>query len=249
VSTAPVVCLRRVGVSFGERRALDEVDLTIAAGERVAVVGPSGAGKTTLLAVLSGLQVPTSGTARAFGADLAALGGRAGRQVRRRIGTVSQGLDLVGPLRVVHNVNAGRLGGWSLWRAAAALVAPGAAPDAEAALARVGLAGRGRERTELLSGGERQRVAIARLLVQRPDLVLADEPVSSLDPEHARVVLDLLLSLGDATVVVSLHDPVLALERFDRVVALRAGRVAFDAPAGEVGPELLAGLYALEPAR
>jgi phosphonate transport system ATP-binding protein len=248
VSGEPAAALRGVGVSFGTRRALDDLDLEIRAGERVALVGPSGAGKSTLLAVLSGMRPPTSGAVRAFGTDPAALRGRARRRLQRRIGTVPQGLELVGPLRVVHNVNAGRLGRWGLWRAAASLVAPGAAPEAEAALRRVGLAGRGRERTELLSGGEQQRVAIARLLVQRPALVLADEPVSSLDPEHARVVLDLLFSLDGATLVVSLHDVGVALERFDRVVALRAGRVVFDAPAAAVDPEMLAGLYALEPA-
>ncbi len=248
MSAAPVFSLRDAGVRFGARRALDGVDLEIGAGERVAVVGPSGAGKSTLLSLLNGSRAPTAGAVRVLGADLAALRGRALRQVRREIGTVSQGLDLVGPLRVVHNVNAGRLGRWGLWRAAASLAAPGAAPDAEAALRRVGLAGRGRERTEALSGGEQQRVAIARLLVQRPAAVLADEPVASLDSEHARVVLDLLLALPGATLVVTLHDVGLALGRFDRVVALRSGRVAFDLPAGSVRAEMVSGLYALEPA-
>ncbi|TYP87495.1 phosphonate transport system ATP-binding protein [Blastococcus xanthinilyticus] len=206
----------------------------MAAGERVAVVGASGAGKSTLLNVLNGTVVPTAGTVEVLGRDPSALRGRELRQVRARTGTVHQHLELTGALRVVHNVNAGRLGSWSAARAAWSLLRPQGVPEVRAALDRVGLADRVFERTDRLSGGQRQRVALARLLVQRPDLVLADEPASALDPALADLALELLgepaRSRGGA-LLVCLHDPALALRHCDRVVGLLDGRVALDAPA------------------
>ncbi|WP_279536015.1 phosphonate ABC transporter ATP-binding protein [Blastococcus xanthinilyticus] len=221
-------------VRYGTSPALAGIDLEVAAGERVAVVGASGAGKSTLLNVLNGTVVPTAGTVEVLGRDPSALRGRELRQVRARTGTVHQHLELTGALRVVHNVNAGRLGSWSAARAAWSLLRPQGVPEVRAALDRVGLADRVFERTDRLSGGQRQRVALARLLVQRPDLVLADEPASALDPALADLALELLgepaRSRGGA-LLVCLHDPALALRHCDRVVGLLDGRVALDAPA------------------
>jgi phosphonate transport system ATP-binding protein len=213
--------------------ALHEVDLTVAAGERIAVVGASGAGKSTLLGVLNGSVLPAAGAVRVLGADPSALRGRALRQLRARTGTVHQHLELAGPLRVVHNVNAGRLGSWSAARAAWSLVRPAGLEDVRTALERVGLADRMFERTDRLSGGQRQRVALARLLVQRPDLVLADEPASALDPALADLALGLLgePSARGGALLACLHDPALALRHCDRVVGLTAGRLTLDAPA------------------
>ena len=241
--------LRGAGVRFGALDALAEVDLEVAAGERVALVGPSGAGKTTLLSLLNGTVAPTSGTVRVLGTDLAAARPARRRAVQRRIGTVSQQFDLVGPLRVVHNVNAGRLGRWSLARAAWSLVSPLETASVEAALARVGVADKLHERTDRLSGGQQQRVALARVLVQDPAAVLADEPIASLDPTRAREVMDLLRDLGGEggrTLVVSVHAFEYALSHFDRVVGLRAGRVVFDAPAAGVAGPMVEDLYRLE---
>jgi phosphonate transport system ATP-binding protein len=226
--------------------ALDGVDLDVAAGERVAVVGPSGAGKSTLLGVANGAVTPTSGSVRLLGADPATLRGRELRRLRSRVGTVHQHLDLVGPLRVVHNVNAGRLGSWPASRAAWSLVRPQGLPEVLDALDRVELADRVFERTDRLSGGQRQRVAVARLLVQRPELVLADEPASALDPALADRVLGLLAGLAtDAggALVASLHDPALALRHCTRVVGLVAGRVVLDAPAAALSIGDLADFY------
>jgi phosphonate transport system ATP-binding protein len=251
VTTDPVVRLRAAGRRFGAHQAVTDIDLTIHPGERVAIVGASGAGKSTLLSMLNGSLPATSGTVEVLGADLAELSPSRLRAVQRRIGAVSQRLDLVDQVRVLHNVNAGRLGRWSSARALAALAWPRTDPVAAAALEHVGLAWAIHERTERLSGGERQRVAIARLLVQQPDLVLADEPVSSLDPVRAAVILDLLslqphsVPWRPVTLLVSLHQPELARRHCTRVVGLRGGRLAFDVPADHLDQRALDDLYAL----
>jgi phosphonate transport system ATP-binding protein len=245
-----VVELRDVEVRYAARAALDGATLGVRAGERVAVVGPSGAGKSTLLALCTGAVRPTSGTVEVLGRSVPDCSERGLQELRRRIGTVHQQLRLVGRLRVVHNVNAGHLGRWSTARALLSLARPLEQETARAALARVGIDGLLHERTDRLSGGEQQRVALARVLVQAPELVLADEPVSSLDPARAEDVMRLLCGTvtgRDRTLLVSLHDIDLAVRTCDRVVGLRAGRVAFDVPAAEVTRTLRDDLYRLEP--
>ena len=239
------VSLRGVRVVYDRHTALDGFDLELAAGERVALVGPSGAGKTTVLRLCTGSVRPSAGVVEVLGLDLATASAERLRDFRRRVGTVYQQLDLVGPLRVVHNVNAGRLGSWSRRRALGSLVKPVQVDVARHALARVGIADKLYERTDRLSGGEQQRVALARVLVQEPELILADEPVSSLDPARAEEVMDLLgeVVAERRTLLVSLHDFGLARRRCDRVVGVKAGRVAFDLPAGEVTDELGIDLY------
>jgi phosphonate transport system ATP-binding protein len=199
--------------------------------------------------------LPTAGTVRVLGADPSALSGRDRRRLLARVGTVHQSLELVGRLRVVHNVNAGRLADWSAARAAWSLVYPQGLPEVLAALDRVGLADRAFERTERLSGGQRQRVAIARLLVQQPDLVLADEPASGLDPVLADGALTLLGERArsrSGALVAALHDPGLVRRHCDRVVGLSGGRVLLDAPVAALSAADLAELYeggdATEPA-
>lgn len=242
--------LEDVHVTYGDGargvRALTGVDLEVRAGERIALLGPSGAGKTTLLRVIAGRLRLTQGRAAVLGHDVADLHGRSGRVVRRRIGTIHQDLALTGPLRVVHNVNGGRLGAWSTWRALASLVVPAGRAEVEAALAAVDAGGLSDGRTDELSGGQRQRVAIARLLLQDPDIVLADEPASSLDPELARLAVSLLadrVAAPGRALVMSIHDPVLALAHCDRVVGMRSGRVVFDRAAAAVDADALAEVY------
>lgn len=243
-SRAPVVRLRGAGRRFGHHHALRGVDLEVHAGERVAVLGVSGAGKSTLLALAGGALAPTAGSIDVLGHDLGRLSGARLRAVQRRVGTISQDLALIEQVRVLHNVGAGRLGRWSTGRALASLVWPGSLEEVRAALDDVDLAWALHERTERLSGGERQRVAIARLLVQAPELVLADEPVAHLDPTHAERVLQLLTSGGpDRTVVMSLHQPALAREHCTRVVGLRDGEVVLDLPAPDATDAVLRELY------
>lgn len=249
--TALVVRLRGVGVSYDGNLALAGVDLTVRAGERVALVGPSGAGKSTLLALCAGSTLPDTGGVEVLGRSVDSLDAGALRDVRRRIGLIHQRLHLVGRLRVVHNVNAGHLGRWSTWAALGSLVRPREVAAARHALDLAGIADKLYARTDQLSGGEQQRVALARVLVQDPDLVLADEPVSSLDPARADDVMRLLcetVATPARTLLVSLHDFDLAVRRCDRVVGLRQGRVVFDLPAAEVDTRLRDDLYALGPA-
>ncbi|WP_122816716.1 phosphonate ABC transporter ATP-binding protein [Nocardioides pantholopis] len=247
-TSGEVVRLRGVGVSYPGGTAIDGVDLAVRSGERVALVGPSGAGKSTLLGLCSAGVRADRGDVEVFGRSLAGLGAGDLAGVRRRIGTVHQRLHLVDRLRVVHNVNAGHLGSWGTWRALGSLVRPREPEAARAALARVGIADRLHQRTGDLSGGEQQRVALARVLVQDPDLVLADEPVSSLDPGRAEEVMRLLcetVATPARTLLVSLHDFELAVRWCDRVVGLRAGRVLFDLPAARVDAGLREELYSL----
>jgi phosphonate transport system ATP-binding protein len=244
--SSPVIRLRGAGRRFGSHEALRELDLTVHASERVAVLGTSGAGKSTLLALLNGSLEPTTGSMEVFGEDPARLSAPRRRLLQRRIGSVSQDLALIEQVRVLHNVNAGRLGRWSTPRALASLVWPHSLDVVRDALDRVDLGWALHERTERLSGGERQRVAIARLLVQAPELVVADEPVSSLDPVRAAGILGLLgTSPTGRTLVVSLHQPELAREHCTRVVGLRQGRIVLDRPAADVSDTALDDLYSL----
>ncbi|GHJ59827.1 phosphonates import ATP-binding protein PhnC 1 [Nocardioides sp. OK12] len=248
---APVVRLTGVSRTFGDRAALAGIDLDVHHGERVALLGSSGAGKSTLLSLLNGSVRPSEGTVELLGQRPDQLGPRPLRRLRARIGTVHQRLDLVEQVRVAHNVNAGRLGRMSTATALRSLVWPVGMSEVRAVLEQVGLGWAVHERTERLSGGERQRVAIARLLLQRPELVLADEPVSSLDPARAAEILRLLTQVGGATgadaptFVVSLHQPALAREHCTRAIGLREGRVAFDVAAADLADHHLEDLYVL----
>lgn len=247
MTAADAACeLEDVTVSYGGRSTVGPVSLRVDAGEAVALVGPSGAGKTTVLRLLAGTVAPTAGAVRLAGRDLARLRGRP--ELARLVGMISQGLDLVPQLSVKHNVQAGALGRWRLARSLAALLLPLEHPPARAAVRRVGLEARFAERVAQLSGGEQQRVALARLLVQDPALVLADEPVASLDPALADDLLGLLCAATrerGRTLVASLHTPDLARRHFDRIVGLRDGRVLFDLPPAVVTGEVLDSVYRL----
>jgi len=227
--------------------AVDDITLDIEAGERVAVIGPSGAGKTTLFRLLNATLRPSSGQLWFDASDLESLSSRRLRHLRRRIGTVYQQHNLVPQLRVVHNVLAGRLGRWSLPKALWSLVSPQERHVALGALEQVGIAEKLYTRTAHLSGGQQQRVAIARVLVQDPDVILADEPVSSVDPTLGRTIIELLVQLAERhqkTLVANLHAVSFALDFFPRVIGVRHGRIAFDLPAATVSEQVLAELYA-----
>jgi phosphonate transport system ATP-binding protein len=227
--------------------AVDDVTLDIQAGERVAVIGPSGAGKTTLFRLLNATLRPTSGNLWFDEVDLESLSGRRLRQLRRRIGTVYQQHNLVPQLRVIHNVLAGRLGCWSLSKALLSLVSPQERSIALMALEQVGIPEKLYTRTAHLSGGQQQRVALARALVQDPEVILADEPVSSVDPTLGRTIMELLTQLAQThqkTLVANLHAVSFALDFFPRVIGFRQGLIAFDLPPAAVTDNMMADLYA-----
>jgi phosphonate transport system ATP-binding protein len=240
MSDPAVLSVRHVSRTFGARRALDDVSLRVGAGEMVALIGPSGSGKSTLLRAISGLQTvdPGEGCIEAFGETVQADGrlSRRVRQVRVRIGLVFQQFNLVGRLSLFTNVALGALGRISPLHGLFGLWPAAVRTQAMAALARVGVADYAGQRAGTLSGGQQQRGAIARTLVQQAELLLADEPVASLDPVSARRVLDILRDLNRTeglAVVVTLHQVEYALRYCDRVVALKAGRLVYDGrPAG-----------------
>ena len=240
--------LEEVRKVFGRNQiALDGIDLGIHKGERVALIGSSGAGKTTLFRLLNCTLRPTMGKLWIDGCDVESLHGKRLRAMRRQIGTIYQQHNLVQRLKVVHNVLAGQLGRWSTPRSLMSLVKPADIELAHKALGQVGIADKIFERTDELSGGQQQRVAIARVLVQDPEVVLADEPVSSVDPTLASTIVRLLIDISrdtGKTLVVSLHSVDLALAYFPRVIGIRNGTTAFDLSPENVSEAMLEELYA-----
>ena len=235
-----------VTVRFGDVIPVCDIDLRVEQGEQVVLLGPSGAGKSTLLNLAAGRVSPTSGEVVAFGRRWSDLRPGPARVLRRRVAVIHQQLDLVPVLRVVHNVNAGRLGSWSTARTLRSLVRPVEVDEARRSLEAFGLDDRLMERTDRLSGGEQQRVAVARALRQRADLTLADEPISAVDPTWRQRVLDLLVAdaaTRGATLVVSSHDTALALERVPRAIGIKAGRIVFDQLSSTLQTEQLDDLY------
>jgi phosphonate transport system ATP-binding protein len=227
--------------------AVDGVSFSVRRGERVALLGPSGSGKSTLLNVIAGVVPPTRGTVTVLGVQPSTLHGRVLRSLRARVGMVHQQLHLVPTLKVIHNVNAGRLGRWSGSTALRSLLRPVEFDDALAVLGQLGIADKATVRTSSLSGGQQQRVALARVLRQQPDVILADEPVSAVDPTWSSEVLTLLTNevhTRGATLVVALHDVGLAREFCDRLIGIRHGRVVFDRPVADVDDQIIDALYA-----
>jgi len=219
--------------------ALDEVSLDIADGEFVALIGPSGAGKSTFLRCLNGLVSPTSGEVAVDGLMVTGAPEERLREIRARVGFVFQQFNLLRRLSVLDNVLVGRLAVASRWRSLLGWFGASDVARARDALARVGLDGLTDRRADTLSGGQQQRVAIARALVQAPRVLVADEPMASLDPALSRTVMDLLRRINredGITVITSLHVLELARDYGRRVVALRDGRVAHDGPPESLTP-------------
>ena len=231
----------------GGPRALDGVDLHIARGEFVALIGSSGAGKSTLLRCLNGLVAPSAGQVEVDGISVTATEPEALRRVRARVGFVFQQFNLLRRLTVLDNAVLGRLAHASRWRS---LLGWFAAPDLErarATLARVGLGDLAGRRVDTLSGGQQQRVAIARALVQGPAVILADEPMASLDPALSHTVMELLRRINredGITVVASLHVLELARAYGERIVGLRRGRVVHDGPPSSLDDAAAARIFA-----
>ncbi|GAB3300752.1 phosphonate ABC transporter ATP-binding protein [Epidermidibacterium keratini] len=210
---------------------LDDVTVDFPRGTITVLLGLSGSGKSTLLRHINGLQRPTSGTIEVLGNRIEKASDRELRKVRQKVGFIFQHFHLVGPMTVLENVCTGRLGAIKGPRFGLSSYPKQVRRDAMDQLARVGLADRAFQRADTLSGGQQQRIAIARALVQEPDVLLADEPVASLDPVTGIQVIDLITRIAreeDLTVICSLHQVELALGFADRIVGLRAGKVVLD---------------------
>jgi phosphonate transport system ATP-binding protein len=251
LQVTPATSLSNVTLRYRDGRlALDDVSLALAAGEHVAIIGPSGAGKTSLLHILACALKPTAGALTVLGEQPWHKTPAALHALRKRIFLAPQLPPLPPRQRVVHAVLAGRLPQWSTWRALKSLVYPTEAPLAQAALAKFRVDDKLLLRCDRLSGGERQRVSLARMLLSDAPLILLDEPVSSLDPvlglQALRTVQDEAHARG-ATLVVSLHAVSLARARFRRLIGLRDGKVLFDLPNEQVTEDWLAELYGTEP--
>lgn len=226
--------------------ALKGINLEIQSGEVIGLIGPSGAGKSTLIRCINRLVEPTKGSILLQDKDLNKLSKNSLRQERRRIGMIFQEYALVERLTVMENVLSGRLGQMSFWNSWFRRFNPEDIAQAYELLDRVGLKGKENNRADELSGGQRQRVGIARALIQRPDLLLIDEPTASLDPKTSRQIMRLIIELcreRGLAAIVNIHDVVLATEFLSRIVGLRAGSIVFDGPSTDVNNTVLTKIY------
>jgi phosphonate transport system ATP-binding protein len=228
---------------------LGGIDLVVQGAGLTAIIGPSGTGKSTLIRCINRLVEPSSGTIRLNELELSALSGRNLRQARRRIGMVFQEYNLVERLSVMENLLTGRLGFVGALDAWRRRFPPADIARAFELLAVVGLTGFEHQRADALSGGQRQRVGIARALMQEPDLLLADEPTSSLDPKTSVDIMNLLREQGRVRaipVLVNMHDVELAKRFADRIIGMSGGLVVFDGAPEALSDQILGKIYGSE---
>lgn len=225
---------------------LDDVTVGFRTGGITVLLGLSGSGKSTLLRHINGLHTPTTGSIRVLGRDVTRARGAELRDLRRDIGVIFQSFNLVGPMSVLENVCTGRLGSLRGPRLSLMMYPRSVRREAMEKLDRVGLADRAFQRADTLSGGQQQRVAIARALMQHPKVLLADEPVASLDPVSSLEVINLLQTISaedDLTVIASLHQVQLAIDFADRIIGLRSGQVVLDQPTQGLSAEQASEIY------
>jgi phosphonate transport system ATP-binding protein len=244
---SPIVSLVNVSKTYvrGKLVALTDVSFEVGHGEFVVILGPSGAGKSTMLRCINRLAEPTSGQIFLRGVEITDAP-RSLRKARREIGMVFQQFNLVTRLSVMMNVLSGRLSYRSTWRSLFYSFTREDRAIALECLEMVALGHKAFQRADTLSGGEQQRVAIARALAQRPKLILADEPVASLDPKIARQVLDYLKDVSQRlgiSVICNLHQIDFAREYAERIIGLSQGRLIFDGPPSALTDDILNQIY------
>ncbi|WP_417778023.1 phosphonate ABC transporter ATP-binding protein [Stutzerimonas xanthomarina] len=245
-----VIRVDSLNKTFAGKLALHDLALSVQPGEMVALIGASGSGKSTLLRHIAGLACGdrSGGSIHVLGREMQSAGRLNGdvRRLRADIGYIFQQFNLVNRLSVLDNVLLGFLGRMPRWRGSLGMFSAEQKQQALAALDRVGLAHRAEQRASTLSGGQQQRVAIARALTQQAEVILADEPIASLDPESARKIMDILADinrLDGKTVVVTLHQVDYALRYCQRAVALKDGRIHYDGACADLDSRLLNDLY------
>jgi len=231
--------LKDVSYQVGKQRILNQLNIQIKDKEKIALIGPSGAGKSSLLNLLSKRIEPSAGEIKLKGRLIQDI---RGKEMSHTLGMITQSFDLIEALSVKSNIYVGQFRNWSLIKSLYYMVSKSLTIDS--ILKAVGLDKMGGKISSQLSGGEKQRVAIARLIFQDPAIVLADEPIASLDPTLSGSIIKLLLETSqDKTLVVSLHQQDFALNHFDRIIGMKEGEVFFDRPSNEVDQALLDRLY------
>lgn len=242
----PALTLTNVSRHFGETKAVDNVSLTIQPGQFVGVIGRSGAGKSTMLRLVNRLIDPTEGSVKFGDKEITSLKGRELRAWRRDCAMIFQQFNLVDRIDVLTNVLIGRLADHGFFSSMAMRFTDEERALAIQALDRLSMAPQALQRAGTLSGGQQQRVAIAKALVQQPKIMLADEPIASLDPANATLVMDSLKSINTEdglTVMVNLHTLDTARAYCDRIIAMREGRVLFDGTPRQLTDDVVRDIY------
>lgn len=233
--------------SFSRHQVLHSISFQVYEGERVALIGPSGSGKSTLINILTRSISYGGGKIKIDGKDIEEYKGN--KDYAKKVGVIRQQFDLVRELEVIHNVLAGNLHTWGFFKSLRSLLQPVNGDQALEALADVGIEDKAFNVTSSLSGGEQQRVAIARLIVQNPDILIADEPIASLDPTRANSVMELLSELAhkkNKTIFASIHTMEHVLNFFDRVIGIRDGDVLINEKIENISSETLDQLYEIQ---
>lgn len=238
--------LKQVSKRFADTQAVDQVDIKVPKGEMVGVIGSSGAGKSTMLRLINRLHEPSSGQILFNGEDVTQLQGKALRQWRARCAMIFQQFNLVNRLDVLTNVLIGRVSYNATWPLLIRHFSATERAMAAKALERVNLLPQALQRADTLSGGQQQRVAIARALIQQPEIILADEPIASLDPRNAQMVMDSLRQINQQdglTVLCNLHTLDTAKHYCDRIIAMQHGRVVFNGLPEQLDHKIIRQIY------
>lgn len=229
---------------YGADPALKDVSFSVGRGEIIGIAGPSGSGKTTLLNMISGLSKPSAGSIKISDKDIGKL--KPGKELAALVGMIDQQYSIVPELNVINNVLAGNLGNWSLLKSLVSLIYPLEREKVKLMLKDLGIEDKINNKAAHLSGGEQQRVSIARLLIQNPMVVLADEPVSSLDPTRAEDIMQLIKSklvTENRSVIITLHNTKLIQNYCSRLIGIKEHSVVFDVSSDHINEEMLSELY------